>query len=202
MSPTTRRYIARVLSGGDFLLGTINDILDFSKLEAGQLELMAEPVAPAGLVRETLDLFSLEAAAKNLDLQVEGDEVCEIDPLTLSGEYAEEIRELLEDLEGLAGLHAAHEASDERGSSLGIIHRDVSPQNIMVGTVQGAIFYLRNGRVPIRAKGANAITPIVSGGRMLVSVRRLRPSALPSSRPLTVGRPAAAGWRSSCRSRQ
>lgn len=34
----------------------------------------------------------------------------------------------------LRGLHAAHEACDERGAPLGIIHRDVSPQNIMVGT--------------------------------------------------------------------
>ncbi len=33
----------------------------------------------------------------------------------------------------LDGLHAAHEACDERGEPLGIIHRDVSPQNVMVG---------------------------------------------------------------------
>jgi len=33
----------------------------------------------------------------------------------------------------LRGLHAAHEATDERGSPLGIVHRDVSPQNILVG---------------------------------------------------------------------
>ncbi len=33
----------------------------------------------------------------------------------------------------LAGLHAAHEATDERGASLHIVHRDVSPQNILVG---------------------------------------------------------------------
>ena len=35
--------------------------------------------------------------------------------------------------EMLAGLHAAHEARSERGEPLGIVHRDVSPQNVLVG---------------------------------------------------------------------
>jgi serine/threonine-protein kinase len=34
----------------------------------------------------------------------------------------------------LHGLHAAHEARNERGEPLGIVHRDVSPQNVLVGT--------------------------------------------------------------------
>src|SRR5262245_61910439 len=34
----------------------------------------------------------------------------------------------------LHGLHAAHEAKDERGAPLGIVHRDVSPQNVLMGT--------------------------------------------------------------------
>jgi serine/threonine-protein kinase len=34
----------------------------------------------------------------------------------------------------LYGLHAAHEARDTKGHPLGIVHRDVSPQNILVGT--------------------------------------------------------------------
>ncbi len=34
----------------------------------------------------------------------------------------------------LHGLHAAHEARNERGEPLHIVHRDISPQNILVGT--------------------------------------------------------------------
>ncbi|MBI2392514.1 MAG: protein kinase [Deltaproteobacteria bacterium] len=34
----------------------------------------------------------------------------------------------------LHGLHAAHEAKSERGTPLDIVHRDVSPQNVLVGT--------------------------------------------------------------------
>ncbi len=33
----------------------------------------------------------------------------------------------------LYGLHTAHEVSDDTGRHLGVVHRDVSPQNVMVG---------------------------------------------------------------------
>src|SRR5262249_30992139 len=39
--------------------------------------------------------------------------------------------------DALYGLHAAHEARDEQNRPLSIVHRDVSPQNILVG-VDGA----------------------------------------------------------------
>ncbi len=40
-------------------------------------------------------------------------------------------------LGALAGLHAAHEATTEQGAPLHLVHRDMSPQNVMVG-VDGA----------------------------------------------------------------
>lgn len=36
--------------------------------------------------------------------------------------------------DALLGLHAAHEAKDLRGEPLDLVHRDVSPQNMMVGS--------------------------------------------------------------------
>jgi serine/threonine protein kinase len=36
-------------------------------------------------------------------------------------------------VDALAGLHAAHECKDAAGKPLGIVHRDFSPQNILVG---------------------------------------------------------------------
>ncbi len=37
-------------------------------------------------------------------------------------------------LDGLAGMHAAHELTDASGKPLGIVHRDISPHNVLVGS--------------------------------------------------------------------
>ncbi|HEX8793102.1 MAG TPA: serine/threonine-protein kinase, partial [Polyangiaceae bacterium] len=37
-------------------------------------------------------------------------------------------------VDALAGLHAAHELRDENGELLGVVHRDFTPHNILVGT--------------------------------------------------------------------
>ena len=36
-------------------------------------------------------------------------------------------------MDACAGLHAAHELTDEDGNAVGLVHRDISPQNILVG---------------------------------------------------------------------
>jgi len=72
LTPATRNFVERVSSAGKALLSTVNDILDFSKLEAGQVEIVVAPCAPAPLISETADIFSLQAGEKGLALRVEG----------------------------------------------------------------------------------------------------------------------------------
>lgn len=56
----------------------------------------------------------------------------------------------------LHGLHAAHETCSERGEPLGIVHRDVSPENILVGS-DGVARLLDFGIA--KAKGRSRTTP-------------------------------------------
>jgi serine/threonine protein kinase len=53
------------------------------------------------------------------------------------------------------GLHAAHEARDSNGALMGVVHRDVSPPNIMV-TADGTVKLLDFGIA--KARGANSRT--------------------------------------------
>jgi eukaryotic-like serine/threonine-protein kinase len=59
----------------------------------------------------------------------------------------------------LEGLHAAHEAKSERGESLNVVHRDVSPQNVLVG-VDGVARVLDFGI----AKAADRLQTTQDGG--------------------------------------
>ena len=77
----------------------------------------------------------------------------------------------------LHGLHAAHEARDERGEPLGIVHRDISPQNILVGH---------------RRRGARRSTS-ASPRPPAASRRRARDSSRASSRTWRPSRSAEPG---------
>jgi PAS domain S-box-containing protein len=119
LSPDARRFIGRVLSGGKALLSTINDILDFSKLEAGQLELKREAVAPAQLIEEALDLFSLETEARGVALRTEGLENLPADLLIDGGRLRQVLLNLIGNAvkfteAGSITVSAAYDQTQER----------------------------------------------------------------------------------------
>jgi hypothetical protein len=65
---------------------------------------------------------------------VEGESLGElIERARLRGERVPTAIVLRITLDALAGLHAAHETRSASGEALGILHRDVSPQNLLVG---------------------------------------------------------------------
>jgi serine/threonine-protein kinase len=62
-----------------------------------------------------------------------------------------------------AGLHAAHELKGSNGEDLGVVHRDVSPQNILVGT-SGAVKLIDFGIAKAENRlGTRTRTGIVKG---------------------------------------
>jgi serine/threonine-protein kinase len=58
------------------------------------------------------------------------------------------------------GLHYAHERRDPRGSPLGIVHRDVNPQNVMIG-FDGSVKLLDFGVA--KAEGRRSETTVAGG---------------------------------------
>jgi serine/threonine protein kinase len=77
--------------------------------------------------------------------------------------------------EACAGLHHAHEARNDDGAQLGIVHRDVSPQNIFVtfdGTVQLIDFgvahaaYSAGATTEVKGKDGYMSPEQLAGGRL------------------------------------
>lgn len=69
-----QEYLEVIHTSGENLLAVINDILDFSKIESGSLELDQHTFELRNCVEDIMDLFSVKAAEKNLDL------IYQIDP--------------------------------------------------------------------------------------------------------------------------
>ena len=69
--PVDADMIATIAQSGDDLLTILNDILDLSKVEAGQMEIIAEPFVPLDLIQRAAKIHRLRAGANGvaLDLQ-------------------------------------------------------------------------------------------------------------------------------------
>lgn len=79
--------------------------------------------------------------------------------------------------DALRGLHAAHEVSDLRGDKLGLVHRDVSPQNLLVGS-DGHTRVIDFGIAHVENRMARTRTGVVKG-----KLRYMAPEQL-EERPL------------------
>lgn len=70
LSPTQKDFVDTIRSSSQALLGLINDILDFSKIEAGKMQVESIPFNFRTCLEEALDLFTLEASKKHIDLSL------------------------------------------------------------------------------------------------------------------------------------
>jgi PAS domain S-box-containing protein len=68
LSAEQRDFVSTIRTSGDALLSIINEILDFSKIESGRMELESQPFELTQCVEEAVDIFALQAAAKNIEL--------------------------------------------------------------------------------------------------------------------------------------
>ncbi|MBP2311045.1 PAS domain S-box protein [Azospirillum soli] len=68
-------YAASIRQSGEHLLGIIDDILDITKIEAGDLDLVEQPVDLTDLVGQGVNLVAIQAGQRNVGLSIdlEGD---------------------------------------------------------------------------------------------------------------------------------
>jgi signal transduction histidine kinase/CheY-like chemotaxis protein len=62
-----RQSVTQIIKGGQHLLALINDILDIARIETGNLSLSSEPVLPAEIVNDVLDLVGPLAAPRGIE---------------------------------------------------------------------------------------------------------------------------------------
>jgi serine/threonine-protein kinase len=75
--------------------------------------------------------------------------------------------------DSLAGLHAAHELRDAQGSFIGLVHRDFSPQNILVG-VEGVARLADFGVAKAASRTVRTKTGLVKGKVAYMSPEQAR----------------------------
>ena len=68
LSQEQTEYVRQVKFSADILLALVNDLLDFSKIQSGQFKLENIPLNPQKVLEETVDLISIEAHNRGLEI--------------------------------------------------------------------------------------------------------------------------------------
>jgi CheY-like chemotaxis protein len=71
LTPGQATYARGVHSSGEALLALVDDMLDFSRIEAGRLDLRAEPTDLEALLQEIVELLAARAHVKGIDIAAE-----------------------------------------------------------------------------------------------------------------------------------
>jgi eukaryotic-like serine/threonine-protein kinase len=79
--------------------------------------------------------------------------------------------------DALSGLHAAHELVDEDGAPLELVHRDFSPQNILVG-LDGIARLTDFGVAKLAARQSQTASGVIKGKVRYMSPEQVRGAAL------------------------
>lgn len=70
LTPKQKEWLAAGRASGQGLLAVLDRVLDLSRIEAGQLELDPQPTDVRGVIDEVLDIVSVTASVKRLELRV------------------------------------------------------------------------------------------------------------------------------------
>jgi len=127
-----REYVERIQVSGTALLNLVNDVLDLAKIEAGEVEISAEPFSLETLIDNSVSIVRTPALKKGLKLIVQLDHRI---PLTLLGDEAR-LRQVLLNLLGNAvkftdhgqvTLQVEHRGSTQAGEMLRFLVTDTGP---------------------------------------------------------------------------
>ncbi|MCJ2043029.1 ATP-binding protein [Methylobacterium sp. J-078] len=98
LDPEQRTYVEAVKTSGKALLTLIDGILDFSRIEAGRLDLAAEPFDPGEIAEGVVELLAPRAQDKGIEIALDiADDV----PSLVVGD-ADRVRQILLNLAGNA----------------------------------------------------------------------------------------------------
>jgi PAS domain S-box-containing protein len=98
LTPEQATYVRAIGTSGDALLSLIEGLLDFSRIEAGRIDLDAQPFRLGGLIEQVTELLAPRAQAKHLEI------ACYVDdrvPPVVTGDAAR-LRQVLLNLAGNA----------------------------------------------------------------------------------------------------
>ena len=98
LNPEQRTYVEAVRTSGGALLGLIDGVLDFSRIEAGRLDLAAEPFSLPSVAEGVVELLAPRAQDKGIEIALD---IAEGFPASLVGD-ADRVRQILINLAGNA----------------------------------------------------------------------------------------------------